>query len=74
MTELIADIWRTAGDRHACTSGGSAKAGTLAQWEELHLIDPYLSDSLTAKYAETDRPQRTSRAVVDRNGWTSSIS
>src|SRR6266487_5663055 len=33
------------------------QSGFLAQWEGRHLLlDPYLSDSLTHKYALTDKP------------------
>ena len=42
------------------------QAGFLVQWDGRHLlIDPYLSDSLTTKYATTDKPHErvTARAV-----------
>src|SRR2546426_793909 len=33
------------------------QSGFLIQWQNHHLLlDPYLSDSLTKKYAETDKP------------------
>lgn len=33
------------------------QSGFLVQWENRHLLfDPYLSDSLTRKYAQTDKP------------------
>ena len=43
------------------------QSGFLVQFEGHHLlIDPYLSDSLTRKYAETDTPHvRMTRRVVD---------
>lgn len=43
------------------------QSGFLVQWNEFRiLIDPYLSDSLTAKYANTDKPHlRMSRRVID---------
>lgn len=43
------------------------QAGFLVQWRGEHLlIDPYLSDSLTAKYAATDKPHvRMTERVVD---------
>jgi L-ascorbate metabolism protein UlaG (beta-lactamase superfamily) len=43
------------------------QAGFLVQWAGHHLlIDPYLSDSLTAKYAATDKPHvRMTARVVD---------
>ena len=42
------------------------QSGFLVQWRGHHLLlDPYLSDSLTAKYAATDKPhvRMTARAV-----------
>jgi L-ascorbate metabolism protein UlaG (beta-lactamase superfamily) len=43
------------------------QSGYLIAWQGAHLlIDPYLSDSLTAKYAATDKPHvRISERVVD---------
>ncbi len=43
------------------------QSGFLLQWEGVHvLLDPYLSDSLTKKYAETDKPHvRMTELVVD---------
>src|ERR1700760_3019959 len=43
------------------------QSGFLIQWKEKRiLIDPYLSDSLTKKYATTDKPHiRMSERVVD---------
>jgi len=43
------------------------QSGFLVKWEHRHLLlDPYLSDSLTRKYADSDRPQeRMTRRVVD---------
>lgn len=42
------------------------QSGFLVQWQGRHLLfDPYLSDSLTAKYAQTDKPHvRLSARVV----------
>lgn len=42
------------------------QSGFLIQWHAAHLLfDPYLSDSLTHKYRETDKPHvRMSRRVV----------
>ena len=42
------------------------QAGFLAQWRDGHLLlDPYLSESLTTKYAGTDKPhvRMTARAI-----------
>jgi len=43
------------------------QSGYLVQWNgQRYLIDPYLSDSLTTKYAATDKPhERMTRRVVD---------
>jgi len=39
----------------------------LVQWKDTHLLfDPYLSDSLTRKYADTDKPhERMTELVID---------
>lgn len=43
------------------------QSGFLLQWKGSHLLlDPYLSDSLTKKYADTDKPHvRMTERVVD---------
>lgn len=43
------------------------QSGFLVQWKGKHLLfDPYLSDSLTRKYADTDKPhERMSERVID---------
>jgi len=43
------------------------QSGFLLQWEARHLLlDPYLSDSLTKKYAQTDKPHvRMTARIVD---------
>lgn len=43
------------------------QSGFLVQWQGKHLLlDPYLSDSLTKKYAETDKPHiRMTEQVID---------
>lgn len=57
---------------HACRDDGRIRlwwlgqSGFLLQWNRQHLLlDPYLSDSLTAKYADTDKPhvRMTKRAI-----------
>src|SRR4051794_31159071 len=43
------------------------QSGFLVQWQGRHLLmDPYLSDSLTKKYAQTDKPhvRMTERVVA----------
>ena len=42
---------------HDCRLWWLGQSGFLVQWSEQHLLlDPYLSDSLTRKYAATDKP------------------
>lgn len=43
------------------------QSGFLMQWQGVHvLLDPYLSDSLTKKYSQTDKPHiRMTELVVD---------
>lgn len=64
---LLADI--RASDRR---DGGFrlwwlGQSGFLLQWEGVHvLLDPYLSDSLTKKYGQTDKPHvRMTELVID---------
>ncbi len=64
---LLADIH--ASDRH---DGGFrlwwlGQSGFLLQWQGVHvLLDPYLSDSLTKKYSQTDKPHvRMTQLVID---------
>ncbi len=43
------------------------QSGFLLQWQDRHLLtDPYLSDSLTHKYAKTDRPHVRMTEIVVR--------
>ena len=65
--ELLADIaaGQASGDEHL-RLWWLGQAGFLVQFDGNHLLlDPYLSDSLTAKYAATDKPhvRLTARAV-----------
>jgi L-ascorbate metabolism protein UlaG (beta-lactamase superfamily) len=64
---LLADI--RASDRR---DGGFrlwwlGQSGFLLQWQGIHvLLDPYLSDSLTKKYRQTDKPHvRMTELVID---------
>ena len=43
------------------------QSGFLLQWQGIHvLLDPYLSDSLTKKYSQTDKPHvRMTELVID---------
>ena len=53
---LLADIATQRGGEHL-SIWWLGQSGFLVQWQGRHLLfDPYLSDSLTAKYAATDKP------------------
>jgi L-ascorbate metabolism protein UlaG (beta-lactamase superfamily) len=55
--ELLADIKSAASDTENFHLWWLGQSGFLLQWRNNHLlIDPYLSDSLTKKYAATDKP------------------
>jgi L-ascorbate metabolism protein UlaG (beta-lactamase superfamily) len=63
---LLADIGAAARDDGHVRLWWLGQSGFLVQWRGRHLLlDPYLSDSLTAKYANTDKPhvRMTARAV-----------
>ncbi len=63
---LLADIRAAARDDGHFRLWWLGQSGFLVQWRGCHLLlDPYLSDSLTAKYADTDKPhvRMTARAV-----------
>ena len=46
------------------------QSGYLLQWKGKRvLIDPYLSDSLTKKYATTDKPHIRMSEMVIRPDW-----
>jgi L-ascorbate metabolism protein UlaG (beta-lactamase superfamily) len=65
-TTLVADIELT---RHQSTGfrvWWLGQSGFLIQWNGKHLLfDPYLSDSLSIKYAQTDKPHiRISEQVI----------
>ena len=63
---LLADIKAARrDDGHFCL-WWLGQSGFLLQWQDRHLLlDPYLSDSLTKKYANTDKPhvRMTARAI-----------
>ena len=65
--QLIADIQRTINQTEGFRIWWLGQSGFLIQWQGKHLLfDPYLSDSLTVKYAQTDRPHvRVSERVID---------
>ncbi|MEL6252435.1 MAG: MBL fold metallo-hydrolase, partial [Bacteroidota bacterium] len=64
---LLQDIFSSKGSRGDFRIWWLGQSGFLIQWEGYHLLlDPYLSDSLTHKYAETDKPHiRLTELVID---------
>jgi len=54
---LLADIQQANTTNDRVRLWWLGQSGFLVQWNQRHLLfDPYLSDSLTAKYATTDKP------------------
>ena len=64
---LLADIAATEHSEHRFRLWWLGQSGFLLQWAGHHLLfDPYLSDSLTEKYAASDKPHvRLSERVID---------
>ncbi len=64
---LLADIDQARRERDAFHLWWLGQSGYLVQWQDRHLlIDPYLSDSLTQKYANTDKPHvRMTARIID---------
>ncbi len=64
---LLADIRATFDEPSGFRIWWLGQSGFLLQWRSKHLLfDPYLSDSLTKKYAETDKPHvRMSERAID---------
>ncbi|MDH5381796.1 MAG: MBL fold metallo-hydrolase [Cyclobacteriaceae bacterium] len=55
--ELLNDIRNAPVDEKGFHIWWLGQSGFLIKWKNFHLLfDPYLSDSLTKKYAETDKP------------------
>src|SRR5438067_6907083 len=55
--ELIAEIEKPSNDEQHFQLWWLGQSGFLLQWKRKRvLFDPYLSDSLTKKYAATDKP------------------
>lgn len=64
---FLQDVRDAAADECALHIWWLGQSGFLLQWQGRHLLfDPYLSDSLTAKYAATDKPhvRMTARVVA----------
>jgi len=64
---LLADIRTASRNDHHFRMWWLGQSGFLLQWKGAHLLfDPYLSDSLTKKYADTDKPHvRMTEIPVD---------
>src|SRR5690349_23553659 len=65
--EFIADVASARHDPENLHLWWLGQSGFLVQWQGRHLLlDPYLSDSLTHKYAGTSKPHvRMTECVVD---------
>ena len=65
--QLIASINESNQDSESFRLWWLGQSGFLIQWQGNHLLlDPYLSDSLTLKYAKTDKPHiRMTERVVN---------
>ena len=64
---LLADLAAARADSDALHLWWLGQSGFLVQWQGHRLLfDPYLSDSLTAKYAATDKPhvRMTARVIA----------
>jgi L-ascorbate metabolism protein UlaG (beta-lactamase superfamily) len=63
---LLADVAKSRSVEHGFRLWWLGQSGFLVQWRGRHLLlDPYLSESLTRKYAATDKPHvRMTRRVV----------
>jgi L-ascorbate metabolism protein UlaG (beta-lactamase superfamily) len=64
---LLADIHSSDRRDGAFRLWWLGQSGFLLQWQGVHvLLDPYLSDSLTKKYSQTDKPHvRMTELVID---------
>jgi L-ascorbate metabolism protein UlaG (beta-lactamase superfamily) len=65
--EFLADVAQAAKETDRLHLWWLGQSGFLVQWQGAHLLlDPYLSDSLTAKYAGTNKPHvRMTERLVD---------
>ena len=63
---FLADVRQAQQDQGALHVWWLGQSGFFVQWQGRHLLfDPYLSDSLTKKYADTDKPhvRMTARVI-----------
>ena len=64
---FLQDVRDAAAEEYALHIWWLGQSGFLLQWQGHHLLlDPYLSDALTAKYATTDKPhiRMTARVIA----------
>lgn len=64
---FLEDVFRAKNNPYQLHLWWLGQSGFLVQWQNHHLlIDPYLSDSLTKKYAETNKPhvRMTERVIA----------
>src|SRR5512138_2201651 len=64
---FLDDVRRAKNDPDQLHLWWLGQSGYLVQWQGQHLLlDPYLSDSLTKKYASTDKPhvRMTERVIA----------
>src|SRR5256885_17244035 len=66
-SESLEDVENAAQDLQDLHLWWLGQSGFLVAWQGRHLLlDPYLSDSLTRKYADTDKPHvRMTELVVE---------
>ncbi len=63
--DFLADVRDAASLRNELHIWWLGQSGFLVQWQGSHLLfDPYLSDSLTRKYAATDKPHTRMTGLV----------
>ena len=65
--EFLDDVWGASDRSEPFHVWWLGQSGFLLQWKGRHfLFDPYLSDSLTKKYADTDKPHvRMTERVIE---------
>src|SRR6185503_716298 len=63
--DFLADVAQARDDTENLHLWWLGQSGFLIQWQDHHLLlDPYLSDSLTFKYATTDKPHVRMTEIV----------
>jgi L-ascorbate metabolism protein UlaG (beta-lactamase superfamily) len=63
--QFLADVHQAAAESERLHLWWLGQSGFLVQWQGIHLLlDPYLSDSLTKKYADTTKPHVRMTEIV----------